>query len=96
MFPDTFNLKLQVFVQLSKIQKRLTAFPSKIYFSYYGGEKFSLTDTAPTCYYNYLSFATIAQKTKPYELYTIVECLVEKAICESIKFKSGAENRFVA
>lgn len=96
MFPDTLNLKLQVFVQLSKIQKRLTAFPSKIYFSYYGGEKFRLTDIAPTGYCNYLSFATIAQNTKPYELYTIVEHLVENAICESIKLKSRALNRFVA
>jgi hypothetical protein len=95
MFIDTLDLKLKVFVQLSKIQKQLTT-SSKIYFSYYGDGKFSLADIKPTFCYSNFAIATIAQNTKPYELYTIVESLVDNAICKFIKLKPRLENRFVA
>jgi hypothetical protein len=81
---DTLNLKIKVFVTLSKIQKRLKSFSSAICLQYYDGESFSLTDTIPMSFTGYIAITNITCNTKPSELYEIVSQLVEKVVSERL------------
>ncbi|MBF2019292.1 MAG: hypothetical protein IGR93_04020 [Hydrococcus sp. C42_A2020_068] len=84
---DTLDLKIKVFVTLSKIQKRLKTASSEICLHYYGGESFSITDRIPTSFFGYVAKADITSHTKPSELYAIVCQLVEKVVGEYSEYE---------
>ncbi|MCU0534704.1 MAG: hypothetical protein MUD14_12495 [Hydrococcus sp. Prado102] len=85
---EMLNLKIKVFVTLSKIQKRLKNFSSAVCLQYYGGESFTITDTIPMSFDGYIAIANITNNTKPSDLYDIVTQLVEQVVLEYHGVKS--------
>jgi hypothetical protein len=85
---EMLNLKIKVFITLSKIQKRLKNFSSAVCLQYYGGESFTITDTIPMSFDGYMAIANITNNTTPSELYEIVTQLVEQVVLEYHGVKS--------